>query len=41
MIAHGGKDENVHFAHTANLLQELDARGKPYDFVVHATLYPI
>lgn len=37
MIAHGGKDENVHFAHTANLIQELNSRRKPYEFKVCAT----
>nr|CDS26341.1 Dipeptidyl peptidase 9 [Hymenolepis microstoma] len=37
MIAHGGKDENVHFAHTANLIQELNSRGKPYEFEFYPT----
>lgn len=34
LIAHGGQDENVHFAHTASLLQRLDALGKPYQLSV-------
>ncbi|KAL5964644.1 Dipeptidyl peptidase 8 [Taenia solium] len=36
LIAHGGQDENVHFAHTAGLLQRLNALGKPY----HLSFYP-
>ncbi len=34
MISHGGQDENVHFAHTAALLQTLDSIGKPYELLV-------
>ncbi|VDM34194.1 unnamed protein product [Hydatigera taeniaeformis] len=34
LIAHGGQDENVHFAHTASLLQRLNALGKPYHLSV-------
>ncbi len=34
MIAHGGQDENVHFSHTAALLQQLNSLGKPYEFKV-------
>ncbi|VDN96647.1 unnamed protein product [Rodentolepis nana] len=37
MIAHGGKDENVHFAHTANLIQELNTHGKPYELNFYPT----
>ncbi|KAL5105663.1 Dipeptidyl peptidase 8 [Taenia crassiceps] len=36
LIAHGGQDENVHFAHTASLLHRLNALGKPY----HLCFYP-
>uniref|UniRef100_A0A5K3FJA9 Dipeptidyl peptidase 9 n=2 Tax=Mesocestoides corti TaxID=53468 RepID=A0A5K3FJA9_MESCO len=31
LIAHGGLDENVHFSHTASLLQRLNYLGKPYE----------
>lgn len=39
LIAHGGKDENVHFAHTASLLQRLNALGKPYHLSVRTDTY--
>nr|CDS22418.1 Dipeptidyl peptidase 9 [Echinococcus granulosus] len=39
LIAHGGQDENVHFAHTASLLQRLNALGKPYHLSVRTSAY--
>ncbi|KAI4307112.1 hypothetical protein L6164_030332 [Bauhinia variegata] len=34
MIVHGMIDENVHFRHTARLVNALMAAGKPYDLVI-------
>ncbi|KAL3311450.1 dipeptidylpeptidase [Cichlidogyrus casuarinus] len=38
LIIHGGKDENVHFLHTSNLLTQLNKMGKPYSFGVGSIL---
>jgi len=34
MLVHGLLDENVHFTHTASLLNTLVARGKPYELKI-------
>lgn len=39
MIAHGGQDENVHFSHTAALLQRLNLLGKPYELSVSSVTF--
>lgn len=37
LICHGGKDENVHFEHTARLLQKLETCGKPFKLLYYPT----
>ena len=36
LIIHGLIDENVHFTHTASLVDALNEAGKPYDLQVYA-----
>ncbi|CAH8659698.1 unnamed protein product [Dicrocoelium dendriticum] len=37
LICHGGQDENVHFEHTARLLQKLETGGKPFKLLYYPT----
>ena len=34
MLVHGLLDENVHFRHTARLINSLNAAGKEYDLLL-------